>query len=85
MAEAPVSFRGKERVGRGVTVARKSPSPPDQVTLVTGWARMDQEREGVERGRSASNAARLRDVVARVMAIDEIDAASRREAVGVEP
>jgi len=46
---------------------------------------MDQEREGVERGRSASNAARLRDVVARVMAIDEIDAASRREAVGVEP
>ena len=30
-------------------------------------------------------AARLRDVVARVITIDEIDAASRREAVGVEP
>jgi len=30
-------------------------------------------------------AARLRDLVARVITIDEIDAASRREAVGVEP
>jgi glycerol-3-phosphate O-acyltransferase len=30
-------------------------------------------------------AARLRDVVARVITIDEIDAASRREVAGVEP
>ena len=30
-------------------------------------------------------AARLRDLVARVITIDEIDAASRREVVGVEP
>jgi glycerol-3-phosphate O-acyltransferase len=30
-------------------------------------------------------AARLRDLVARVITIDEIDAASRRETVGVQP
>ncbi|HXV93299.1 MAG TPA: glycerol-3-phosphate 1-O-acyltransferase, partial [Pseudonocardia sp.] len=36
-------------------------------------------------GRRQAFAAQLRDVVARVIAIDEIDAASRREATGVEP
>lgn len=36
-------------------------------------------------GRRAELAARLRDVVARVITIDEIDAASRREVVGVAP
>jgi glycerol-3-phosphate O-acyltransferase len=36
-------------------------------------------------GRRQAFAARLRDLVARVITIDEIDAASRREAVGVEP
>jgi len=30
-------------------------------------------------------AARLRDLVARLIVIDEIDATSRQEAVGVEP
>jgi glycerol-3-phosphate O-acyltransferase len=41
--------------------------------------------EGTIAERRLAFAARLRDLVARVITIDEIDAASRREAVGVEP
>jgi glycerol-3-phosphate O-acyltransferase len=45
---------------------------------------VDAGREELAQRRQAF-AARLRDVVAAVVTIDEIDAASRREAVGVEP
>ncbi|HEX4059869.1 MAG TPA: glycerol-3-phosphate 1-O-acyltransferase [Streptosporangiaceae bacterium] len=41
--------------------------------------------EGTLTERRQAFATRLRDLVARVITIDEIDAASRREAVGVEP
>ncbi len=45
---------------------------------------IDPGREELAQRRQAF-AARLRDVVARLITIDEIDAASRREAVGVQP
>ncbi len=45
---------------------------------------IDSGREELAQRRQAF-AARLRGVVARVIMIEEIDAASRREAVGVEP
>jgi glycerol-3-phosphate O-acyltransferase len=45
---------------------------------------IDPGREELARSRQAF-AARLRDVVARLITIDEIDAVCRREAVGVAP
>jgi glycerol-3-phosphate O-acyltransferase len=45
---------------------------------------IDPGREELAQRRQAF-AAQLRDIVARVIRIDEIDAAARREAVGVEP
>ena len=45
----------------------------------------DQLAPGELARRRRDFAARLRDLVARVIMIDEIDAASRREAAGVEP
>jgi glycerol-3-phosphate O-acyltransferase len=45
---------------------------------------VDPGREEVARGRQAF-AARMRDTVAKVARIDEVDAASRREVAGVAP
>ena len=70
--------------GTGTAPAGTSTAPGGTGTGGTQGASPDAAGETLAQRRQAF-AARLRDVVARVITIDEIDAASRREAVGVEP